>query len=377
MICSTHKTRILMTTDAVGGVWTYALELAAATAEHGCEFVLAVLGPSPSKAQRRDAARLRNVRLVAAEYKLEWMDDPWHDVDAAGEWLLSLCRSVRPDVVHLNQYSFASLPFGAPVLLVAHSCICSWWMGVHGKAAPHRYAEYCARVSAGLAAADCIVAPTCSMLEQLMKHYGPTTGEVRIINNARRLEGLAPRCKDPVVLAAGRLWDAAKNIDALDAVASKLPWPCLMAGELVDPDGRKVAPKSLVPLGWLNETDMAAQLSRAAIFAHPARYEPFGLAPLEAALAGCALVLGDIPSLRELWEGAASFVDPEDPETLRLALEELISRPARRSRAAAAAFQRAALYSPERLGASYAGVYRTLRESATSGLVEPAPARQH
>ncbi len=31
----------------------------------------------------------------------------------------------------------------------------------------------------------------------------------------------------------------------------------------------------------------------------PARYEPFGLSVLEAALSGCALVLGDIPSLRE------------------------------------------------------------------------------
>jgi glycogen synthase len=377
MISPLRHTRVLMTADAIGGVWTYVLELAAAAAEHGCEFVVAVMGPPPSLAQRREAARLDNLRLVAADFKLEWMDDPWDDVDAAGEWLLSLCRSVRPDVVHLNQYSFAGLPFSAPVLLVAHSCICSWWKSVHGKAAPRRYAEYRARVSAGLAAADCIVAPTRSMFEQLGKYYGPTSADVRIIHNARRMDGLTPRCKDPVIVSAGRLWDAAKNIAALDAVAAELPWPCLMAGELVDPDGRKVAPRNLVPMGWLAQQDLAAALSRASIFAHPARYEPFGLAPLEAALAGCALVLGDIPSLRELWEGAACFVDPDDPGTLRLALEELIARPARRSRAAAAAFQRAALYSPQRFGASYAGVYRTLRESTTTGLAATAPARQH
>ena len=39
-----------------------------------------------------------------------------------------------------------------------------------------------------------------------------------------------------------------------------------------------------------------------------ARYEPFGLAVLEAAQAGMRLVLSDIPSFRELWDGAATFV---------------------------------------------------------------------
>jgi glycogen synthase len=376
MIGPVRKTRVLMTADALGGVWTYALELAAASAEHGCEFVLAVMGPSPSAAQRRAARRLPNVRLVEADFKLEWMDDPWDDVDAAGDWLLTLAGSVRPNVVHLNQYSFAPLPFKAPVLVVAHSCVCSWWMVVHGRGVPRRYREYRARVAAGLTAADCVVAPTRAMLEELAKHYMPVS-RGRVVHNARCLPGLSPRTKDEVVLAAGRLWDAAKNIKALDVVSAKLPWPCLMAGDLSDPDGRKVAPGNLVALGWLNQGDLAAQLSRTAIFVHPARYEPFGLAPLEAALAGCALVLGDIPSLRELWEGAASFVDPEDPETLRLAVDELISRPARRARAAAAAFQRAALYSPARFGATYAGVYRTLCESARDGVARTAAARQH
>ena len=40
--------RLLMTADAVGGVWTYALDLAGALAAHGVETTLAVLGPAPS-----------------------------------------------------------------------------------------------------------------------------------------------------------------------------------------------------------------------------------------------------------------------------------------------------------------------------------------
>ena len=52
---------VLMTADAVGGVWHYALALCAALPE--IRFVLAVMGPMPSAAQRDAAGRLDNVVL--------------------------------------------------------------------------------------------------------------------------------------------------------------------------------------------------------------------------------------------------------------------------------------------------------------------------
>jgi glycogen synthase len=388
MINERRKLRVLLTTDTIGGIWTYCLELMAAAAEHNCEFLLAAMGPPPTSSQRRMVDALPNVRMVSGDYRLEWMDDPWEDVDAAGEWLLSLCRrssGFHPDVVHLNHYSFASLPWRVvaqaggevPVLVVAHSCICSWWHAVHGTEAPQRYDEYRSRVRAGLAAADMVVAPTRAMLDELVQLYG-VLPDVRVMHNGRSARaGLSPRPKDPVVLAAGRLWDEAKNIQALDAAAPTLPWPCLVAGDLQHPDGGVRRPHNLVVLGQLNHQQMADAYSRAAIFAHPVRYEPFGVAPLEAAIAGCALVLGDIPTLRELWDGAASFVDPHDPETLRLALDELITRPARRARAAAAAWQRAAIYSAERFGAGYATLYHELCESAAARPGPPRAAAQY
>ena len=73
-------------------------------------------------------------------------------------------------------------------------------------------------------------------------------------------------------------------------------------------------------LGRLDERRWPSGWPRAAIYALPARYEPFGLSALEAALSGCALVLGDIPSLREVWGDAAVFVPPDDAGGLRDAL---------------------------------------------------------
>src|SRR5690606_24637540 len=97
-------------------VWTFALDLARALAVHGVHVTLAVLGPSPSPGQREEAAAAGNLALHAAPFRLEWMEDPWSDVEASGRWLLGLSGRVRPDVVHLNGYCHAALPWGAPVL---------------------------------------------------------------------------------------------------------------------------------------------------------------------------------------------------------------------------------------------------------------------
>lgn len=87
-----------------------------------------------------------------------------------------------------------------------------------------------------------------------------------------------------------------------------------------------------------------------------ARYEPFGLSVLEAAQAGCALVLGDIPSLRENWDGAALFAAPDDDDALRDALRRLIEDDALRARFGARARRRAMFMTAARMADEYLGV---------------------
>src|SRR3954464_8649057 len=103
----------LMTADAVGGVWTDCMELATALGDGDVEILLATMGPAPSQVEHAEAARLDHVQLAVSEYKLEWMDDPWREVEAAGEWLLALSEEFQPDVVHLNGYVHADLPWTA------------------------------------------------------------------------------------------------------------------------------------------------------------------------------------------------------------------------------------------------------------------------
>ncbi|PRP96257.1 glycosyltransferase family 4 protein [Enhygromyxa salina] len=351
--------RVLMTTDTLGGVWTYALELCRALAQHGVTVTLAAMGGEPSPAQRAQANAVAGLRLEARPYKLEWMTDPWDDVARAGDWLLELAAAAQPDLVHLNDYVHANLDWQRPVLVVGHSCVCTWFEAVRRESAPAEWSRYRDRVGAGLGAANGVVAPTHAMLRGLERHHGRLPG-AQVIANARRARDWPAGAKAPYVLAAGRIWDEAKNLAALARVAPRLAWPVGIAGQARHPEGGGPLLEQVELLGCLTPPQLAAQMARASIYALPARYEPFGLTALEAALAGCALVLGDIESLREVWGDAATFVDCDDDDALAAAITALIDAPPRRADLAQRARRRARRYGPSAMADRYLDRYRQL-----------------
>jgi glycosyltransferase involved in cell wall biosynthesis len=352
--------RILLTTDTVGGVWTYAVDLTRALRAHGVEVALATMGAAVRPDQRRQLRPLDNVRLFESGFKLEWMHDPWDEVRGAGDWLLGIEESFRPDVVHLNGYAHGALPWRAPVLVAGHSCVLSWWQAVKGEPAPPEWDRYREEVRRGLHAADAVVAPSAAMLRELERLYGPLP-ETQVIPNGRDASHYRREAKEPFVLAAGRLWDEAKNLAALDHAAPHLDWPVYVAGDGRSPDGAATpAAWHVRQLGRLDEAALAKWLGRAAIYALPARYEPFGLSVLEAALCGCAPVLGDVPSLREVWDDAAVYVPPGDADALRRELIRLIRHPRLRADLGERAQRQAARYTPRRMAREYAAAYERL-----------------
>ncbi len=360
---------VLMTADTVGGVWTYALELARGLTSCGIRVVLATMGEPMSAAQRQESAGVEGLQVEESTYKLEWMPDPWSDVDAAGRWLLELETQFTPDIIHLNGYAHGALPWKAPVLMIGHSCVLSWWKAVKGEQAPPSWDEYRRRVSLGLQNATMVAAPTQAMLDALIEHYGdiPATS---ILHNGRRTDLFrASRQKQPFIFAAGRLGDEAKNIRALGEAAKGLPWPVVVAGAESDASGSHPLPDNVNRCGLLSPAAVAEWMGSASIYCFPARYEPFGLSILEAALSGCALVLGDIPTLRELWDGCASFVPPNDPAAIRNTLRDLISNPARRAQLAASAQIRARDFSNDRFIEGYLQTYRNLLTTQSSAIL--------
>jgi glycosyltransferase involved in cell wall biosynthesis len=355
-----------MTADAMGGVWTYAMELASELSARGVKVALATMGDRPSEAQAKQARAIPGLTLFESDFKLEWMDDPWGDVARAGAWLLDLERRLRPDVVHLNGYCHGALPFRAPVLVVGHSCVLSWWEAVKGERAPARYDRYREDVARGIRAATRVIAPTRAMLASLERHYGVRSSG-SVIPNGRSF--LSPGAasgepfveKEPFVFCATRVWDEAKNVATLARAAEGLSWPVLVAGDPKAPAAAgEVKLDAVTLLGSLSHGEVMGWMARAAIFALPALYEPFGLAALEAAGAGAALVLSDIPSLREIWGDAAVLVPPSDAAALRRALAELAGDAPRRRSLAQKARTRALAMTSSRMADQYARIYAEL-----------------
>jgi glycogen(starch) synthase len=338
--------KVLMTADTVGGVWTYAIELTRALPD--VEFVLATMGALPKEWQVAEVPP--NVRLVPGDHKLEWMDDPWADVDRSGQWLLDLERDERPDLVHLNGYSHAVLRFAAPKLVVAHSCVLSWWRAVKGENAPPSWNTYAGRVAAGLRAADLVIAPSAWMLGALNEHYRFETPS-RLIYNGRSFIPVTGHDHRASVFAAGRMWDEAKNLRAVVDAAPMIDWPVRIAGD----GGADSA--NVRYLGKLDAEHIARAYGESAIYLFPALYEPFGLSILEAALSGCALIIGDIPSLREIWRDAALFVPPRDPEAMARLTNEVIANDSFRRELGQRARRRAEAFTVARMAAGYREVY--------------------
>ncbi|MBD0271625.1 MAG: glycosyltransferase family 4 protein, partial [Acetobacteraceae bacterium] len=304
-----------MTADAVGGVWTYALDLAGGLAALGFDATLAVLGPAPKEDQADAARAVPGLRLLPTGLPLDWLADRPEEVEAAAAALAALATETAADVVHLHSPALAAgKGFPVPVVASCHSCVGTWWEAVRGGPLPPDFAWRARLVGRGCGNADALAAPTSAFATATARFYGLPEPPRVVRNGRRRPSPLARSGTAPFAFTAGRLWDEGKNLRALDRAAARLAGsvPVLAAGPTEGPGGARAALGHVRALGRLGEGEVARRLAEGPVFVSVALYEPFGLAVLEAAQAGCALVLSDIPTFRELWDGAAEFVPAGD-----------------------------------------------------------------
>ncbi len=208
------KMKVLMTTDTVGGVWVYSLELCKALAQYDVQVHLVALGGWPSPAQQVQAEKIPNVTFYKSDFKLEWMKDPWEDVERSRKWINCIYQTVKPDVVHFNNYAHVEEEWAAPALTVFHSCVQTWWQAVKGIKAPHEWDHYSEIVQESLQASDIVIAPTKAILARAQDAHS-FTSETKVIPNGRRLPSEATAPKEEFILCMGRMWDEAKNLPLL------------------------------------------------------------------------------------------------------------------------------------------------------------------
>ena len=128
--------RLLITADAAGGVWTYALEMARALSAYDVATTLAVLGNAPSESELSQARSISGLDIELTNLPLDWTAANASEVADAGDKIADLARRLNVDLVQLNAPALAaSAAFPAPTIGVFHSCVATWWEPVHGNVA--------------------------------------------------------------------------------------------------------------------------------------------------------------------------------------------------------------------------------------------------
>jgi glycosyltransferase involved in cell wall biosynthesis len=352
--------RILITADAVGGVWQYSLDLARGLSRLGHETVLALMGPAATDEQIKAAIEVPGLRLVDTGLALDWLAEDEASLVRAAQAIADLAAETGADIVQLNTPALAALAdFPCPAIAVVHSCVATWWEAVQGSELPADFAWRTDLVARGLEAARAVVTPTAAFGEAVKRRYRLKKGP-RTVHNGRSPLTLPIGAPHDFVFTAGRLWDEGKNLGLLDAAAGRIGVPVRAAGPLAGPNGARVIFDNIHCLGNLDEEELGRWLSARPVFVSAALYEPFGLAVLEAASAGCPLVLADIPTFRELWDEVAIFVDPRDEEGFARAIGDLVGDDFERAVLGRAAKERAARYTPDAMAAQMASLYRAL-----------------
>jgi glycosyltransferase involved in cell wall biosynthesis len=372
---------VVMTTDAVGGVWSYSLTLIAALRRRGIDVTLVSVGPPPDALQA--AAVPAGTRLIVTDYKLEWQEGLNGDVALSGAFLARLVDDLRPEILHSNHYCYGSLSVGSAKVIVAHNDLLSrltWCYhdgDVHQLAVPPHLTDYRAFVEEGLAGAHVVVCPSSFMAASLAEHYRARPLTI-VIPNGIEVPPVepAPRTGGGPLTAviAGRLWDEAKNVDlAVAGVHMATASTRLLAvGPTLSPDGDEKpvrADARVEPLGLLPWEQVEHAYRRADVYVAVSRYEPFGLAPLEAALHGCAVICNDLPSYHEVWGDVAIYFRRNDPADLARRLDELAADPERLRARQEQARARALGYTADAMAEKYVTLYRQLIDRSLPGPV--------
>ena len=342
---------VLMTTDTVGGVWTYTQELVSGLVRRGIRVTLVSMGGLPKAEQTAWMESLWSLNYLPTTFRLEWMQNSEQAVEESRKYLEKIIRDVRPDLLHFNQYCYGTLSPGLPRIVVAHSDLVSWWIAVHGEEPSDSYwmRWYRDIVTSGLSSADVVAAPSQWMLDSIFTHYTrPRFGTV--IHNGRDPALFASDVrKENRVLSVGRAWDAGKQVSLL--LEQDQSSPVWIVGSQTEPGNAKARPSR----------EVRDLYGSASIYAATSRYEPFGLAPVEAAFSRCALIANDISSFRELWGESALYFRQNDGKDLAWLIRRLTSDHKLRQRYADAAYERACKsFTADRMVDQYKRLYQTM-----------------
>ena len=330
-------------------------------------------------AQPHDAALVGS--LLGPRPRMRLVDATPYRVAEQTRLPLVLARE-RLDLVHFPHYD---LPLYAPGPFVAtiHDLFPLEYPEIHSGPIPRLVNQ--ALLRHAIRRARLLIAPSAATRDAIQKWFPSATGRIVVIPEATdarftpvRDEAAEAawqtrlRITPPYVLYLGQ-WKAYKNlpmlVTAFEEVRARLPSAQLVVAgdDPRHPEVRELAARlpagAVVLPGRLPDAAIQDVYRGAAVVVLPSRAEGFGLPVIEAMASGVRVVCSDLPVLREIADGVATFCDPDDPRAFADAIAHALTDPSPAAREQGIA--RARRYSWQRSAEATARVY----EVALSGLV--------
>ena len=309
-----------------GGMSTFTEGVVEAMLDKGYEVIVLSMSPigldGCTRIEGRPGLSVCNIPVLDLSQK---------GIDAAQPALLSSLKYLvnGVDYVLLNDYHFAlgamiAYRMGVPTILYVHSF----------AASPHELA--------GILYSDAVLTNSRMQLEKAVK---PVAGLTRLFSGwSGRAEprlGVvypAPPCRKPVSLtrpqipgnSAAKIGVLArnqenKNVEGFVKAVEILVSRGIGVTGLVAGHGwrRGWLSRHVYSLGELGEDEKWGYLASLDLYVHPATYEPFGLAPLEAVCAGTPAIVSGRSGVSEVLPGIV--FEPESPERIADAIEEALA----------------------------------------------------
>jgi glycosyltransferase involved in cell wall biosynthesis len=294
-------------------------------------------------ANRPDAAIVR--ALIGGEPELLTVNAQPYRLAEQSLLPLSL-RRADLDLIHFPHYN---LPLIKPVhfVVTVHDLFPFQFPEIHSGPLPRAVNQMLMRNA--VRRAKRIITPSAATALAVKQNFPASADRVLSIPEAaddrfqatRNPEGEAAwqmrlRIRPPYVFYLGQ-WKAYKNLPML-VEAFKLVHATHLNAQLViagddprHPEVRQLAaalPEGSVVLpGRLPESAVPDLYRGAAVVVLPSKAEGFGLPVIEAMACGVPVICSDLPVLRELADGVATFCDPNDPAAFARAIAQILGAP--------------------------------------------------
>lgn len=345
--------RVLIAADVRNSEWLYAEELTGGLSMLGTDVCFAALGSFLSPSQRAVLKRYRGVQVVEANYELP-VTQRWeknNDSQYSFEFLPKIAEQQRVDIAHLANCGYAAQSWPVPTVAVTHpfdSLIISSANDVNAGL-----------LRRGLRNVSAVAAPSSAVFDLVSQKCGQALpgGPVYLGFSSPLYE---PGAKQDFIMANAGTVQQSERLHRFSKIGKRTKWPVFVAGDFAADWLQARDLRGLTTLGYLRQESLARWYSRAQFILSPLPDTSLDYSVIHAALCGCVPVLADLPESREVWEGAAVLVAPDDLEQFASIIDYYSARPAERRRLQIRARNRALCYSRERMARKYYGLYQRL-----------------